>query len=425
MTPADAPQYFLARWILPVHRPPMAHAFLTVEGGRITALGDIQDLPEDLRHAYDFNSDTTLITPGLINTHTHLELSFGRPIPLQPGETMTDWLLGVIRQVQSAATAEAKEARCQAGLSEMLRTGTTCINDICSDGTSLHVLHQAGMRGIVSLEFFHPDWEEILMDTLVKRFKTLQSFQTDLIRLGLSPHSPYNVSPKAWQHAINTCQPSILHTHLSESRDEMLWLAQTSLPSPLDRLHQTVLGKTFTPQIPGKTPTAYLHHFGLLDYPLIAAHGVYTTGDDRTLLAGQGIRLAHCPRSNQALQQETLAWQDWKDSGIPVGLGTDSHLSCPSLDIREEARHAMALHHWEAEEALRRITLEGARVLGLEQQIGSLTPGMTADIVSWQFSEKDIPSPAVTSFFAEDTKAYRVFIKGHPVYNRSRPHAPS
>lgn len=405
-------RYFLAQWILPVSRPPLADAFLAVEAGRIVAVGKRSDLsPQQQAEATVFPPHA-LVTPGLVNTHAHLELSFQRVIPNPPPGTMTDWLMDVVAQVSQAATPEAKLARCQLGVAEMLQAGTTCVNDISSDGASLGVLKAAGLRGVVSLEFFHPHSETLAVEPIIQRYAAMADAANNCVGVGLSPHSPYNVSPAAWQALLAACRPTVVHTHLAESQDEVAWIRGADPDPTLNRLHQRVLKQTFSPQATGLSPTRYLDAFGLLEPRLIAAHGVYTDAEDRALWKTHGVRLAHCPRSNHHLQGTTLCWEDWRTLKVPTGLGTDSHLSSETLDLRAEARSAMAIHGWTAAEALRVMTQGGAEVMGMAETLGTLEPGKAADFVCWVPQASKIEPPPESQVLLESTHCRAVYVAG-------------
>lgn len=424
----SGPQYFGADWICPVDQPPLADGFLAIENGRILGLGRMIELPEAIQPEVRSHASGVLITPGLVNAHTHLELSFPESIPVEPGQSMGDWLRGVIRAANSPNPEMTPEAarlsRCQTGVAESLAAGVTCVNDISSDGASLSVLDAAGLRGTVSLEFFHPGWETLRVEPIIERYRQVAERYAEhpLLRVGLSPHSPYNVSPAAWQAVISACDPPVVHSHLAESQDEIEWLAQTrrdGLRLKLDQLHQAVLQRTFEPQWVGLTPVGYLEQFQLLESRLIMAHGVYTTEADRALMKKHGVSLAHCPRSNLFLQQQTLDWFEWRESGIAIGLGTDSRLSNHSLDLREEARESMALHGWTAETSLRHLTLEGARAMALESNIGSLSVGKAADFVIWNTASVSEEPDAASLFLAPQTALQEVYIEGQGVIRKT------
>lgn len=407
--------YLLANWVLPVSGPPIPEGFVAFENGRITELGRVADLPSAPLsgcRVQEFRSDTvpSLLTPGLINTHAHLELSFPAPLPLQ--ESMAQWLLDVVALTRKHGTPTEKQARCDTGVREMLATGTTCVNDISGQGDSLSVLDNLGMRAVVALEFFHPAPQPVqagaILETYAQYFSPYSRHPR--IRLGISPHSPYNVSPAAWREVQEACSPFLVHAHAGESRAETDWLA--GRPNPLDQLHQKLLGSTFRPTKLGLSPVAYLEAQGLLSDRLIVAHAVCLDDGDRRLLHQHGVGVSHCPRSNRMLHGETLAWSAWEEAGVAIGLGTDSGLSSPDLDLRAEARFAASIHGWPETKALRHCTLEGARALKLSAFIGAIEPEKLADLVLWRTAPKlPVTSPEV-AWLDKNTRVEKIWIDG-------------
>lgn len=383
-----------ANWLIPMVGPPIARGFMRVSESRIVSVGKASELPVEEQPAEDFwRSHRWILTPGLINGHTHLELTYAEsPLPAVAGQ-MVDWLLAVIAKSRdvSQSSEESRQARIAAGIAACLASGTTCVNDICRDDASAWHLARAGLRARVSLEFFHPgsiqmgrtERLEVVRETyLLAR----QRWSSGRLRLGLSPHSPYNVSPTAWRWAMSHCEPEFIHTHWAESRQEMDWLAGSG--PEIDRLHQTVLGRMFPSPAYGKA--SFIQEVclqdNLLSLPTIAAHGVYLSDADIQHLQNRPVGLVHCPRSNWHLQGETL------DASrvvglLPLALGTDSRLSAPDLDIRREARWARRLHGWSSEETARHLTVEAARALHGADEIGSLVPGKAADYVIWQVDQ--------------------------------------
>lgn len=408
-TATDCPSILTAQWVLPIARPPIENGYIRVEQGKITEVGKIHDLPEETRPAEPRAG--SLLTPGLVNCHMHLEQSFPAPIHRAAEQSFTDWLLRVVRLLREQSLPSERMARCIRGGNELLSTGTTCVNDIASGPESLQVLDQMGLRGIVSLEVFHPDAVQVDIAHWITSYRAFRQGyeQHPRLKAGLSPHSPYNVSPTAWRALLEACLPPIIHTHLAEFEDETRYLA--GQPASILALHQAILGRPFTPQCPAPSPVAYLAEFNLLNAHTIAAHAIHTTAEDREQLAHHGVTVAHCPRSNLALHGKTLSAADWEATGLSLGLGTDGRLSTPDLDLRAEARCAMRHHRWSAARALEAMTLAGAKTLGLDQQIGTLEPGKLADVVLWQ------SAPAVTDtpeacLLEETTQTVQVVIDG-------------
>lgn len=406
--PDGHPLILTARWVVPVASPPVENGFIRVENGKISALGRYSDLPPSLDVPPP--KPDSLITPGLVNTHLHLEQSFPEAIRKTPDEPFVRWLVEVVRLLKKTSTPEEKRRRCLAGVEELLGFGVTCVNDIASGPESLEALTSGGLRGIVSLEVFHPAADPVEIDPWVRTYEAIQTRRDPrhpALRTGLSPHSPYNVSPAAWHALLAACRPFAVHTHVAEFLDEVHYLRGE--PSRLPALHETLLGRTFPPEKAAASPIRLLAHENLLGPHTILAHAVHTDAEDRALLAERGASVAHCPRSNLALHGETLRMSDWEGSGVPMGLGTDGRLSTENLDMRAEARCAMRLHDWSAERALQAITLDGARTLDMADELGSLSPGLLADLVLWRSSETGAPEAVILS---ESTRPVRVMTGG-------------
>lgn len=402
-------QYQSAQWLLPVSAEPIENGCIAYENGRVVAVMPVSDLPDSVTVPPVVPG--SLLTPGLVNSHIHLEQSFPEPILKDPEEPFTNWLNRVTQANRTYAGTEQKRARCLAGTEEVLSTGTTCVNDISGSPESLRVLDEKGLRGLLSIEFFHPGNDPVDVSGIIAAYRELcQGYERHpRLKTGLSPHTPYNVSPAAWKQVLDACDPPVVHTHVAESGDEVLYLQ--GKPSHMPELHRLFAARAFAPPETAASPVRYLHRFGLLTDRTIMAHVVFTDAGDRGLLAEAGVTVAHCPRSNIALHGETLRYADWQDSDVPFGLGTDGRLSTENLDLRAEARYAMELHQLSAGKMLEMMTLDGARALRLENETGTLAPGKWADWVLWQADFTQGLSPE-EMLLHPDTRAQTVCIGG-------------
>ncbi len=416
---SDNLQVMTAQWVLPVNQAPIPNGFMAWADGQIVAVGPIAAMPSDWDSAAP--QPGTLLTPGLVNAHVHLEQSFPAPIPKGDDEPFSVWLLRVVGVLQANTDPQARWQRCFNGALEALSTGTTCVNDIASAPESLQALDALGLRGVVSLEVFHPAASPVVIGHWVEKFQPMQQAYAahSLLQVGLSPHSPYNVSPAAWQALLEACRPPLVHTHLAEFEDEASYLQ--GQPSCIQELHQSILGRAFAPQDVAESPVFYLEQSGLLNPQTVVAHALHTSPADRQLLANAGVSVAHCPRSNLALHGQTLTASDWEGLSMPTALGTDGRLSTENLDLRDEARCAMKHHGWTPQTALAALTLQGARALGLKERIGTLSPGKAADWVLWQAPTDASTSPAGGPeglVFLPETEVARVAIDGQIRWTR-------
>lgn len=422
----QGPQYALGRWVFGIKTlewgdcEPVPWGVVCYEQGQIQWVRPYHQLPEGLKAQLAPRlpaAQFTLITPGLINTHTHLEQSplpeESYPVPKSPGATMADWLLALVKRQRGLdVSPEAQQARCKVGVAQLLSNGVTCVNDISSEGASWPVLQQAGLSGVVSLELIYPfatgevsaPWQA-RSNQLKTRFLALQSQQTASLKLGLAPHALYNVQPQLWQAWQQELAPYLIHLHLGECAEESQWL-EGQPQNPLNaHLHQLLLGQPFKAQPAGLGFARYLSHHGLLAgvNRLVVAHGSVLLPQDWQTLAQalpERLGLAHCPISNTFLHNYSF-----KQAGllahyqIPLALGTDGHLSLPAserpLDLKAQARAAAALHDWTAQQALSHLTWQGAKVLGLGATHGYLGAGAQAAFVGWSIPETAMETASV------------------------------
>src|SRR6478609_6952329 len=206
-----------AQWLFPVHSDPIHNGYLRMdEHGKILEIGPL----EQLKLPFSKPVEGSILTPGLINVHTHIEQTVADSIPKLENETFLDWLLKVVTFNRANTGTEERQHRCRLGIESLLSSGTTCVNDIASTSDSLTALLDAGMRGIVSLECFHPAAEVNAqrIEQIHELYKTFSAPFGDhpLLKTGLSPHSPYNVSANAWAELLNIIQPDFIHTHVAE-----------------------------------------------------------------------------------------------------------------------------------------------------------------------------------------------------------------
>jgi cytosine/adenosine deaminase-related metal-dependent hydrolase len=257
------------------------------------------------------------------------------------------------------------------GAAECLRSGITTIADASFSGAAAYASGEMGLRGAVCIELFGAD--PVQLEEAAKR----RAFEHGLIRVGLSPHAPYSVSPDMYREAYRDTAVPII-THVAESDDELQYMLFGTGP---------IAGITDVPS-PGVTPVRYFAHEGLLRPALIAAHCVKVDEEEIDLLAAHDVAVAHCPRSNAVLGCGIAPLRQLLDAGIRVGLGTDSPASTPSFDMFEEMRTAVYAARareersdaLSAKDVLALATLGSASALGLDEQIGSLVPGKRADL---------------------------------------------
>jgi 5-methylthioadenosine/S-adenosylhomocysteine deaminase len=357
--------------VVPVEGEPIADGAVAIaDDGLILAVGPRAEM-EGGEHFAD-----AVIVPGLVNAHTHIEYAvyagFGDGLPFVP------WIGMHIRR-KSLLDLDEMRAIARVGAWECLRSGVTTIGDCSFSGAAAEAAAETGLAAVVFLEVFGatPDAE-----TALPRFEELREriepALSDHVLLGVSPHAPYTCSLELYAACAALGLPQ--QTHLAESPAERPWLVSgTGDWTPL---------ADFLLPPPGQTGVRLLADAGLLGPRLSAAHCVHVDAEEIALLAGAGVGVAHCPRSNGYLGCGTAPVAELRAAGIAVGIATDSPASTPSLDLFEEIRTAIVSARARAErpdalsaaDALAAATLGGARVLGLDDRIGSLRPGKRADL---------------------------------------------
>jgi 5-methylthioadenosine/S-adenosylhomocysteine deaminase len=312
----------------------------------------------------------------LINTHTHLELTGLEGT--SPGSDFPHWILGV-RERKAARTREQFLAAAHAGLAACWASGVTTVADTGDSGAVIEAMAQVGGSGIAYQEVFgpHPQDAAVSLAGLQARVEALSTFAGGRLRIGVSPHAPYSVSGQLYAATARWAQAESLPlaAHVAESRAECDLLARGTggfaeawqrrgipLPSPL-----------------GCTPIEWLDQHGVLSHRTLCIHGVQATGTDLDRMRRSGAALAHCPLSNHAHGHGRAPLGEYLQRGIRVGIGTDSAMSVGLLDLLAEARAATDAAGLDAAQALALCTLEAARALGLDGEIGGLRPGKWGD----------------------------------------------
>jgi 5-methylthioadenosine/S-adenosylhomocysteine deaminase len=381
----DTMRLISGRWVFPVASPPISDGAVLIRAGKIVEVGRRAEMEATCPSINRWDLGDAALLPGLVNCHTHLELS-RPPQPIGNGG-FTDWLVALIewrRQLSLDSQARAAED----GARRLLRTGTTCVGEVSSSGQSLIPLLREGLRGVVYREILGLQPEEA-ENRLEAAWADIQAMQRaavgSLLHIGLSPHSPYGLSEELFEacHVVllGTRIPACIHA--AESRDEVQFLATGEGPIP--RLLYPAVGCTSPPaRRQFRSPVGYLHRLGALAWRPLLIHAVYADREDRHRMAASGVRVAHCARSNARLTGEVAPVHGYLKEGVPVGLGTDSLASVPTLDMWEEMGAVVDAHlgRLSPSEVLEMATLGGARALNLADQVGSLEPGKRADLVA-------------------------------------------
>jgi 5-methylthioadenosine/S-adenosylhomocysteine deaminase len=346
--------------------------------GRIAAVGPAALVPTP-PDAYLEVLEGTVLLPGLINTHTHLELT-GLDGQVEDADFST-WIRHLIAVKAARDPAEVRAAA-RRGIEEGWAAGVTTVADTGDSGAVIEALADLGGSGIAYHEVFgpHPAQVEEAFRGWVCRLEELGRFAGGRVTLGASPHAPYSVSGPLYQrvarHAAAERMP--LAVHLAESREESALLAGAG-GSFADAWTRREIPR---PVAPGCSPVAWLDRHDVLGPATLCIHVVQASDADLDTLAARDVAIAHCPRSNRRHGHGAARLTAMLQRGLRVGVGTDSVASVHPVDLLAEARAAGELAGLGAAESLELVTLGAARALGLDREIGSLVPGKWADLIA-------------------------------------------
>jgi cytosine/adenosine deaminase-related metal-dependent hydrolase len=389
-----------AGWVLPVDRPPIENGRVRFEDGLIVEVGP----GRADRHFAD-----AAIVPGFVNAHSHLEYSvyagFGDGFPFGP------WIKTHVER-KSMLSAEQMLGIARRGVLESFETGITTTADYSFSGAAAAAAAELGLRAIVYLEVFASEPTEAERQFDAKRALVEE---TPLVTIGVSPHAPYTCSLETYRWCLSLGIP--VGTHLAESAAENEWLEHGT---------GALAGIPILVQPTGKRAVATLEP--VLAPELLCAHCVEVDDAEIALLAAHNVPVAHCPRSNALLGCGIAPLTHLRAAGVVVGLGTDSPASAPSFDVFEEMRSAIygargrerRADALVASEALALATLDAARALRMDAEVGTLTPGKRADLTvvslaGSPYHPVEDPAAAVV-FGGSPERVLETIVDGHTRY---------
>ena len=341
--------------------------YLIIEDRMIKELGSGSAAPAEYDRVIDGRKK--VVMPGFVNTHTHAAMNLMRgyadDLPLM------EWLEQKIWPLEAQLKAEDVYWGSMLAILEMIKSGTTTFNDMYffMDETA-RAVEETGIRAVLcrGLIGLGPEAESGLDDSrrLVEKWHCSAE---ERIKFLLGPHAPYTCPPDYLKLVIALARELNvgIHTHIAETQGEV---------ENIKRQY-------------GKTPVALMEEVGLFELKTIAAHCVHLSSDDIRTNQGQGVGVAHNPESNMKLASGVAPIPELLEAGVAVGLGTDGASSNNNLDMLQEMRSCALLHKVNkmdptvlpAYQALEMATVNGAKALGLSREIGSLQPGMKADLI--------------------------------------------
>lgn len=420
---------YRAAWVLPVSSPPIPNgAVLVGERGTIAAVAPAAALQAP-PGAHIVELGEAALLPGLVNVHAHPELAMFRGA--LEDLRFPDWILRLVGAKRAVLREEDFAAAARWSLLEMLRAGITTVAATEASAASVGALRDAGMRGLVYQEVFGPAPAQVndSMTELRTRVEQLRQQETDLVRIGVSPHAPYTVSDELFrsvaEFALQEGLP--LATHAAEARAEQDLVTQGS-----GDFAPGLRARNIPTPRRGESTIQMLERLGVLRARPLLIHGVRLNDADIRLLAEHDAAVAHCPIANARLGHGVAPLPQLLEAGVRVALGTDSVGSNNRTDLLEEARFASLLHRathqahdlLPAEMLLRLCTIGGARALGWEDRMGTLEPGKDADLCAVSLAAvhaRPVHDPIAAVFHAaRGTDVVLTVVRGQVLFRDGR-----
>jgi cytosine/adenosine deaminase-related metal-dependent hydrolase len=381
---ADETLLLRAAWVAPMDGPPIRDAAVVISGGVVVDVGPAQAVRARRLGATIEDLGDALLAPGLVNAHTHLELSTlaAGPSPA----SFADWLISLMARL--SADRDRAEAAAQrgtlAGVAQCLRFGVTTVGDITGNArVTRAVLRGSPLRGVSFGEVRAMATRRGLLDAQLGEAADVSTAGGKLTP-GLSPHAPYTVEPDGYRKCLERAARAglPLTTHLAETPDEAAFLRDHS--GPLRDVWDWRGGwDDAVPTFEGG-PIRFAKSLGLLDAPTLLAHVNYCDDDELDLLAAGRASVAYCPRTHAYFGHPPHRWREMLGRGINVCIGTDSCASSPDLNLLDDVRllhriapEVPALTLWQM------ATARAAEAIGVGDVVGTIAPGKAADLIAF------------------------------------------
>jgi cytosine/adenosine deaminase-related metal-dependent hydrolase len=375
---------YRAAWLLPVSQPPIRDAWLRTDRGRIVAFGPTR--PGDFTASDEIDLGNVAVMPGLVNAHTHLELSWMRGRIASTGE-FAKWIRSLMN-LRSAGdvTSDERTRSIAAAIAEAHAYGTALVGDVSNTLRTSPELAATGMAAVVFYEllgFAASEAERVITEAV----EVLQAMPvSEDVRHTLAAHAPYSVSPALFgriRKALAQEPFARSSVHLGESEAELEFLRKGT--GPYRRLLEDIGKWDSSWKPPGCGPVEYIEQMGFLDDRLLVVHGVHFGASDLDRIAATRATLVTCPRGNIATGAGTPPIGVFIESGVRIAVGTDSLASVPDLNLFDELAEMRRLApEVPARRLIEAATINGARALGFESEFGSIDSGKRDAVIAVQ-----------------------------------------
>ena len=378
-----------SRIVYPVSRPPVENGAIVVHDGRVVALGRFEDLRA--QHCGEvIDVGDSILLPGLVNAHCHLDYTAMARL-ISPPSGFTDWVNQLIGIKASWSYTEYAESWIR-GLHQQIDCGTTTLADIEAVPELLpDVLAIAPIRVMSFREMITVRSRANPAQIVATHIQELEHLPHGRHTVGLSPHAPYSTSQELVQvtAAMSRGKGWRWTMHVAESTDETEMFVHAR-----GSMFDWLKGQRDMNDCGNGTPVRWLAETGALGPELLMVHANCLATGEPDLLGRHGVHVVHCPRSHDYFSHPAFRYDSLKRAGVNICLGTDSLVSVraprgtvPVLDLFAEMQAFQAAHPAIGPgEILSLATRAGAAALGLAGEVGELSPGSAADLITLPFS---------------------------------------
>ena len=361
-----------APWVLPIDRGPLKNHSILIKNGKIASILPYAEAKNSSEEGKDLPN--TILLPGLINAHCHLELS-NLPHEISYPGTFVGWVAELTR-LKMELTSQDYEKAFERGISLLMNAGTTTLSDHLSAGMDPTPLLQSPLTGYLFSELLGVSENrinEVLMEAQ-KTEKILKEREHHFI-YRQTPHASYSLSPKIF-YAV-TQQKGLSSIHVAESDEEFLLFKENRGP-----FYEFLSQRGAPPLTKNETPVRFLYRSRLLPKNILMVHANCLETDDLPILREREASVVHCPGSHRYFDHPRFLYGMLKEEGINIALGTDSLASNSDLNMFKEMQYCLdSFAELTPRDVLQMATLCGAKALQMEKKIGTLEIGKEADII--------------------------------------------
>ncbi|MDO5436917.1 MAG: amidohydrolase family protein [bacterium] len=426
---------YSAKWIMAQDGNIYEDCTLVIDEGKVQEIVKSDSLDRDsIKHIKEFGN--AVITPGFINLHNHLQYTnIGKTKLKGFKETVKKFFTDFKKHYHLAGipknsftykladllseyfcyTREDKIKSFKRGLELSLLNGTTCICQLSKETKYFEVLNETRIKTYLFFELFSDssDSSKEEFRSIQKKIDKLMKQKSENTFVGIAPHSVTSVHKRLFKILAKYCKKNniLMTIRIAESKDEIDWVKYGFSDS--DVLNAFCGNKKFEPYIQGVSPVVYLQGMDVLNKYTIATYGNYLTDNDLEILKENKVALCYCPRVSNKLHNKVLDFEKVKDIfGKKFGFGTNNLAFNDDLSLLNEVRFVNK-GIMGADEVIAHLTKYPAKILRLDNTIGSLEPGKDADFNVFKLEENEAYESVINK-----TRPWYVYIKGHKMVSK-------